>query len=155
MIEIQKIREIADQYLVDSELFIVEIKCSPANEVEILIGSDTFVSIDKCMELSRKIDAEFDREIEDFELTVASSGIGQPLKVFRQYKKLIGKNVEIILKTGVKFVAELKNASKDSLTLVYTEKVAVEGKKRKQEVEREVEYQLEDIKSTIEYLDFK
>ena len=155
MIDIQKFRTIAENNLVDSELFIVDIKCSFSNEVEILIDSDFVVSIDKCIDLSRKIEAEFDREIEDFELTVASSGIGQPLKVFRQYKKLIGKNIEIVLKTGIKLVALLKDATEESLTVVYTEKVAVEGKKRKQEVEREVEYKLEDIKSTIEYLDFK
>ncbi len=155
MIDIQKFRTIAENNLVDSELFIVDIKCSFSNEVEILIDSDFVVSIDKCIDLSRKIEAEFDREIEDFELTVASSGIGQPLKVFRQYKKLIGKNIEIVLKTGIKLVALLKDATEESLTVVYTEKVAVEGKKRKQEVEKEVEYKLEDIKSTIEYLDFK
>ena len=155
MIDIQKFRTIAESNLVDSELFVVDVKCSFSNEVEILIDSDTVVSIDKCIDLSRKVEAEFDRELEDFELTVASSGIGQPLKVFRQYKKLIGKEIEIVLKSGIKMVALLKDATEDCLTVVYTEKVAVEGKKRKQEVEKEVEYKLEDIKSTIEYLDFK
>ena len=151
MIEIQKIRTVAEKNLIDSELFIVDIKCSASNEVEILIDSDVSVSI----ELSRQIDAEFDREVEDFELTVASAGIGQPLKVFRQYKKLIGKSVEIVFKSGIKIVAELKAASEGSITVVFTEKVAVEGKKRKQEVEKEAEYKLEDIKSTIEYINFK
>ena len=155
MIEIQKIRTVAEKNLIDSELFIVDIKCSASNEVEILIDSDVSVSIDKCIELSRQIDAEFDREVEDFELTVASAGIGQPLKVFRQYKKLIGKSVEIVFKSGIKIVAELKAASEGSITVVFTEKVAVEGKKRKQEVEKEAEYKLEDIKSTIEYINFK
>ena len=155
MIDIQKFRTVAETMLVDSELFIVDIKCSSSNEVEILIDSDVAVSIDKCIDLSRKIDGEFDREVEDYELTVASAGIGQPLKVFRQYKKLIGKSVEIVFKSGIKLVALLKDASPEAIVIVFNEKVAVDGKKRKQEVEREVEYRLEDIKSTIEYLDFK
>lgn len=155
MIDIQKIRSIADEVLIGSELFVVDIKCSMSNEVELLIDSDTSVTIDKCIELNRKIEVEFDREIEDFELTVASAGIGQPLKVFRQYQKLIGKSVEVVLKKGLKFVAVLKDATPDSVTLGFTEKIAVEGKKKKQDVERVVEYKLEDIKSTVEHLDFK
>lgn len=157
MINIEKIRQIAETKLAESDLFVVDIKCTPGNEIELLIDSDGSVSIDSCIELSRAIEAEFDREAEDFELTVASAGIGQPLKVFRQYRKLIDKSVEVILKSGIKIVATLKDANEEkrTITLVYTEKVAVEGKKRKQEVERVVEYALDDIKSTVEYLDFK
>lgn len=151
----KKIIDIAENFLADSPLFVVDVTISPSNQVELLIDSDTSVGIDSCIELSRAIEAEFDREIEDFELTVASAGIGHPLKVLRQYQKLVGRPVEVVLKSGGKLVATLASVDAEGLSLVYTEKVLLEGKKRKQEVEVKKDFKFEDIKSTIEVLDFK
>ena len=89
MIDCTKITEIANAKLVGTDLFVVDCTCSPANEVELLIDSDTSVGIETCVELSRAIEAEFDRDTEDFSLTVASAGIGSELKHLRQYRKLI------------------------------------------------------------------
>lgn len=155
MIEAQKIREVAEKFIEGSDLFVVDVKVTPANDVELIVDSDTSVSIDRCVELSRAVDAAFDREEEDFSLMVASAGVGQPLKVFRQYKKLIGKPVEVVLKDGIKILAELRDATPESITLAYTEKVAVEGKKKKIEVENVRTYPLGEVKTTKEYLDFK
>lgn len=155
MIDIDKIRKIAEEKLADSELFVVDVKGTPANEVEVLIDSDGSVAIDSCVELSRAIEAEFDREVEDFALTVASAGIGQPLKVLRQYRKLVGKPIEVVLKSGVKLLAELREATPESVTLAYAEKVAVEGKKKKQEVEVVNTFPMEEVKAAREYIDFK
>jgi ribosome maturation factor RimP len=93
--------------------------------------------------------------VEDYELTVASAGVGQPLKVFRQYQKLVGKPVEVLLDGGIKIVAELRAATPESITLAWTEQVAAEGSKRKQAVERMEEYPLAGVKWTKEWLDFK
>ena len=73
MIDCTKITEIANAKLVGTDLFVVDCTCSPANEVELLIDSDTSVGIETCVELSRAIEAEFDRDTEDFSLTVALS----------------------------------------------------------------------------------
>ncbi len=150
-----KILDIAEKLLADSSLFVVDLKISPSNQIELLIDSDTSVSIDSCIELSRAIEAEFDREVEDFELTVASAGIGQPLKVLRQYKKLVGKPVELVLKSGEKIKATLSSATDEGISVSYMEKVLLEGKKRKTEVERVKDYSFDEIKSTVEELDFK
>lgn len=155
MINPEKILNIACEHLGDSELFVVDVKVSSANEIELLIDSDTSVSIDSCIELSKIIEAQIERESEDFELTVASAGIGQPLKVFRQYKKLIGRPVEVVLKSGIKIVGQLKETTPESITIAYLEKVAVEGKKKKETIETTKEFMLCDVKSTVEVLDFK
>lgn len=155
MLDLDKMRETAERQLEGTDLFVVDLKAVPGNVVELLIDSDGSVAIDDCVAVSRAIDAEFDREVEDFELTVASAGVGQPLKVFRQYKKLVGKPVEVVLKNGMKIIAELRDATPDTITLAYTEKVAVEGRKRKEDVERVNTYTLEEVKTTKEYLDFK
>lgn len=155
MINKDKIKEIADSKLAGTPLFLVEINSTPANEIEVIIDSDEAVDIDDCITLSRAIEEQFDREVEDFELTVASAGVGQPLKLLRQYNKLLGKSVEVILKSGIKIIAELREADEESITIAYNEMRVVEGKKRKQEFAVEQKYNLSDIKSTKEYLDFK
>ena len=155
MIDCEKILEIADRELAGPDLFTVSCKCSPMNEVELLIDSDTHVTIERCAELSRKIEAEFDREVEDFSLTVASAGIGTELKNIRQYRKLIGQSVEVLLLTGIKVLAKLDAVTEQGITISYEEKQAVEGKKRKVTVEVTKTYAWEEIKYVKEYLDFK
>ncbi len=155
MIDLDKLRAIAEEQIAHTDLFIVSLTQTPANEIELLIDSDTAVSIEQCIALNRAIEEAFDRDVEDFELTVASSGVGQPLKTLRQYLKLIGKKVEVVLKNGTKLVATLRHATEDALTLEYTEKVAVEGKKRKQEVVTVREIPLAEIKTTREHIEFK
>ncbi|MDE5708308.1 MAG: ribosome assembly cofactor RimP [Alistipes sp.] len=155
MIDTQKIIEIAGQKLEGSDMFVVGCTCSPGNEIELLIDSDTSVSIDACVALSRAIEAEFDRDAEDFSLTVASAGIGSELRCLRQYRKLVGKSVEVLLTSGIKITARLDAADEAGITLSYEEKQLVEGRKRRQLVTVTRSYSFADIKSTREYLDFK
>ena len=155
MIDVTRVREIAETQMEGTDLFVVEVRVSPANEIVVTVDSDTQVGIDRCVELSRSIEGALDREQEDFELTVMSAGIGQPLKMLRQYRKLIGRPVEVILKDGGKIVGNLTDASESSIAVEYEERVVVEGKKRKQLVTTRRELSLDELKSTCEYLDFK
>lgn len=155
MIDVTRVREIAETQMEGTDLFVVEVRVSPANEIVVTVDSDTQVGIDRCVELSRSIEGALDREQEDFELTVMSAGIGQPLKMLRQYRKLIGRPVDVILKDGGKIVGNLTDASETSIAVEYEERVAVEGKKRKQLVTTRRELSLDEVKSTCEYLDFK
>lgn len=155
MIDVTRVREIAETQMEGTDLFVIEVRVSPANEIGVTVDSDTQVGIDRCVELSRSIEGALDREQEDFELTVMSAGIGQPLKMLRQYRKLIGRPVEVILKDGGKIVGNLTDASETSIAVEYEERVAVEGKKRKQLVTTRRELSLDEVKSTCEYLDFK
>ena len=155
MIDVTRVREIAETQMEGTDLFVVEVRVSPANEIVVTVDSDTQVGIDRCVELSRSIEGALDREQEDFELTVMSAGIGQPLKMLRQYRKLIGRPVEVILKDGGKIVGNLTDASESSIAVEYETRVVVEGKKRKQLVTTRRELSLDEVKSTCEYLDFK
>ena len=73
----------------------------------------------------------------DFELTVASAGIGYPFKVEQQYAKNIGKKVEVNLKEGKNVAGILKAFDADTVVLEWEEKRAVEGSKKKQLVKVE------------------
>ena len=76
MIDTRKITALAEKRLEGTDLFVVDCTCTPGNEVELTLDSDTSVGIDACAELSRAIEAELDREAEDFSLTVMSAGVG-------------------------------------------------------------------------------
>ena len=155
MIDTKKITAIAERMLADTDLFVVDCSCSPGNEVELTIDSDTSVGIDACASLSRAIEAELDREEEDFSLTVMSAGVGSELRSLRQYRKLVGSPVEVLLANGVKILAKLDAVDEQGITLSYEEKQAVEGKKRKQLVTVSRTYPFAEIKYTKEWLDFK
>ena len=155
MIDCEKILAIADRELSGTDMFTVSCKCSPMNEVELLIDSDTAVRLEDCATLNRAIEAELDREVEDYSLMVASAGIGSELKQLRQYKKILGSSVEVLLKDGVKVLAKLNDATEQGIQISYEEKQLVEGKKRKQTVEVTKDFVWEEIKYVKEYLDFK
>lgn len=150
-----KIESIVNRFAEGTDLFLVEVKISPMNEVEVVVDSDTSVTIDQCVELSRAIEAEFDREVEDFELSVMSAGIGQPLKLLRQYRKAISHPVEVVMKDGMKYKGTLEEADDEKIVVVWEEKQLLEGKKRKELVEVRKELRLDEMKSTKRELAFK
>ena len=155
MIDTKKIIEAAERHLEGTDMFVVDCTCTPGNEVELTIDSDSSVGIDACAELSRAVEAQFDRDEEDFSLTVMSAGIGSELRSLRQYRKLVGRSVEVLLTSGIKILAKLDEVSENDITLSYEEKQAVEGKKKKQLVKVTRSYPFDRIKYTKEWLDFK
>ena len=155
MIDSKSVIEIAERHLAGSDMFVVECKVSPMGDIELLIDSDTAVKLEDCAALNRAIEAELDREVEDYSLMVASAGIGSELKQLRQYKKILGSSVEVLLKDGVKVLAKLNDATESGIQISYEEKQLVEGKKRKVTVEVTKDFVWEEIKYVKEYLDFK
>ena len=109
--DIAKVREIVETKLEGTDMFVVECVCNPSNEIMLTLDSDTRVTIDACAELSRAVNEAFDRDEEDFSLTVASAGIGEPLKLVRQYLKIVGSPIEVLLTSGIKFLGTLDAAA--------------------------------------------
>ena len=107
------------------------------------------------MEISRRFEECFDRSVEDYSLTVTSAGLDQPFKVLKQYRKAVGTQVEAALKGGRKFVAELVGADEDAVTLKYTLREAVEGKKKKELVEHCDSFGYDELNYVRPHIDFK
>jgi ribosome maturation factor RimP len=96
MIKHKDIERLIDLNLREKDLFLVELKISSNNHIEIYIDSETSdVSIDDCVALSRFIETHLDRDIEDFDLNVSSAGLDMPLKINKQYPKHIGEQFKI------------------------------------------------------------
>lgn len=144
--KIEEVKQITEQILESKQLFLVDLSVSKNNVIEIFIDAETGVNIQTCMEVSREIEQHFDREAEDFELTVASAGIGYPFKVEGQYKKNIGRSVEVRFNDNTKLTGILKSFTPETVTLEYEEKKAVEGKKKKELVITEKTISREEIK---------
>lgn len=155
MIIKEKIATLIEGYLADNSLFLVDITISSENDIEIAIDSYDRVDIRNCADISRIVDSGLNREEEDFSLTVTSAGLDQPYKVFDQYKKSLGKEVVVVLKSGAKIVATLTKANPEKIELTYTKLERVEGKKRREIVEIVETYNLSDIKSTKTQINFK
>lgn len=153
--DIKEITAVAEKALEGTDMFVVECTITPDNTIDLTIDSDTSVSIDTCAMLNRAIGEAFNRDEEDYSLTVASAGIGEPLKLARQYKRLIGSSVEVLLKNGIKILATLDEVSDENVTISYDEAVVVEGKKKKQMQRTSHTYSFDEIKWTKEYLDYK
>jgi ribosome maturation factor RimP len=100
-------------------------------------------------------ESKFDREKEDYSLTVSSAGLDQPFKVLKQYLKAVGSKVEVSLKGGKKMIATLAEADQDSITLTYSVKEAVEGKKKKEFVEHNDRFTMDQVNAVKPFIDFK
>ena len=100
MIDKNQLTLTVEEALRDTDLFLVDVSVTPDNRITVEIDSPEGVDIDTCVALSRKIEAAFDREAEDYELEVGSAGLTSPLKVKGQYDKNIGHEVEVMLREG-------------------------------------------------------
>ena len=141
--------------IVARNCYIVEISISKDNDIEITIESeDGRVELDDCVAISRFFESKFDRETEDYSLTVTSAGLDQPFKVLKQYLKAVGSKVEVMLKGGRKMVAVLTEADQESITLKYSVKEAVEGKKKKEFVEHNDRFTMDQVNSVRPYIEF-
>lgn len=118
MVKVEKITELANTFLADTPNYLVDVKVSRANKIIISIDNDGGgIKIDECVALSRFIEKNLDREKEDFDLEVSSHGIGQPLKLYRQYQKNTGRLVILTLTDGKKVEGTLTKATEDVLTI--------------------------------------
>ena len=135
--------------------FLVDISLTKDNDVTITVESEAgIVELDDCVSLSRLFESKFDREVEDYSLTVSSAGLDQPFKVLKQYLKAVGSKVEVSLKGGKKMVATLTEADQDSITLSYSAKEAVEGKKKKELVQHNDRFTMDQVNSVRPFIEF-
>lgn len=149
MINADEIRKTVEQELEGTDKFIVEIKVKAGNNITILLDSDTNLSIDDCIAINRHFESVYDRETEDYSLTVSSSGIDQPYKLLRQYIKNIGREVEVTLEDKTTFTGKLMAADAEKITVYRKTKI----KKVETEETKEIPFNL--IKQTKEIISFK
>lgn len=143
-------------YLNDNGLFLVDIEITKDNDITVSIESrESDVKIDNCIDIDRIIAAEFDRDVEDYSLTVTSAGLDQPFKVHDQYRKFAGTEVEVVVKGGGKVKGILSAVNEASFEITTSKMVKVEGSKKKVQQDTVTEYTYEGIKSCKPVIKFK
>ena len=95
----EKVEQLIAEGVEGTDIFLVKLTVSSSNDINVLLDSDSSLTLSDCRSISRAIESSLDREDEDFSLTVSSSGVGEPL-VLRQYKKNIGRKVRVTLING-------------------------------------------------------
>ncbi len=153
MIEKSKVTQLANDFL-SEEQFLVEVSVSSSNKIEVVIDSEQGINIESCIKLSKAIEEALDREEEDFELQVASAGLGQPLKVYRQYIKNIGKEVELVKTDGSKLEGIIKSVSETGFELETKQRVKLEGSNKKQLVVSALQVSFEEAKTVKNIIKF-
>ena len=133
----------------------MDVTVSSDNRIIVEIDSDTSVSIDFCIAMSRYIESELNRDVEDFELEVGSSGLTEPFKLVRQYTKNIGNEVEVLTCDGRKLKGVLLDANEENFLLETERDVKLEGAKRKTRIKEEERFNYQDIKYTKYLIRFK
>jgi ribosome maturation factor RimP len=135
------------------ELFLVEVKMLPNNKLIIHVDGDEGISIQDCVAISRHVGFHLEEEnaIEQaYNLEVSSPGVGEPLKLIRQYNKNVGRTVSIKLKEGLKKEGKLLSVTADNLLI--EELVKEKGKKA---VAKQTDVPFNDILETSVLISFK
>ena len=81
-----KVKDLLDDCLNQRpDLFLIDFDIMGDNQIKIIIDGDDGVLVEDCMLVSRAIEHNLDREVEDFSLEVASAGATSSLTHTRQY----------------------------------------------------------------------
>ena len=143
-------------YLTENGLFLVDIEISKDNDITIAVESrESDVKIDNCIDIDRIVSGVFDRDVEDYSLTVTSAGLDQPFKVLDQYLKFTGSEVEVVIKGGGKVKGILSKADEAGFEITTSKMVKVEGSKKKVQQDTVTPYTYEGIKSCKPVINFK
>jgi ribosome maturation factor RimP len=120
--QIESIRHMIGEILQEEPVyFLVDLKIKPINNIKIFLDGDSGITIEKCVQVNRKLykkleEAAFFPE-GDFSLEVSSAGLDEPLKSLRQYKKNIGRPVEVQLLDGTQKEGVLTGVNEEGIVL--------------------------------------
>ena len=145
----EKVNKLLVEALVDKPtLFLIDLTITDAFKVIVSLDDDKGVALQDCIDVSRAIEANLDREEQDFSLEVASVGVGSPLKLVRQYKKNVGRTL-IVKTVNENLEAELVEANDDFVILSWEAREPKKIGKGKETVQKTLQLPYGDIKEAI------
>lgn len=122
--QIETVEKLLQRLLTD-DIFLIEIKVKPTNNIKIFLDADSGLGIEKCIRINRALYKQMEEmgmyPEGDFSLEVSSPGIGEPLKKHRQYLKNIGRDIEVVSNEDVTITGQLLGATEDAISVEITE----------------------------------
>jgi ribosome maturation factor RimP len=144
-----KVNDLLTEVLLDKpSVFLIDLTITDSFKIIVNIDGDNGVVLQDCIDVSRAIENNLDREEQDFSLEVASVGVGSPLKMVRQYKKNVGRTLIVKLATQT-IEAELVEANDNFIILSWKAREPKKIGKGKETVQKRQEIPYTDIKEAI------
>ena len=135
MISKQDMTNWIEEYLKDTDYELITLNISAGNDILVEVDRLTGVDVDFCAELNRFLVEKLDAVDPDYSLEVGSVSLTDPFKTKMQYEKNLGHDVEVLVSTegqSIKYKGQLVSVDEETFSVDCVEKVAVEGKKRKE-----------------------
>lgn len=150
----EKVADLLNKALEErSSLFLIDFSISDSNKITITLDGDNGVNLQDCIDVSRAVEHNLDREEQDFSLEVASAGATSPLKNKRQYKKNIGRILKVKTQQG-ETEAAITEANDDFIVLEWKAREPKQIGKGKETVQKRLEIPYEDIKEAVVVIKF-
>ena len=141
----EKVTRLLDKALEENEsIFLIDFSISPSNKIKITLDGDHGVTLQDCINFSRAIEHNLDREEEDFSLEVESAGAASPIVLPRQYNKNIGRTLEVKTLED-KIEGKLTAATAETITLEWKAREPKPVGKGKVTVQKKQEIAISDI----------
>ncbi|NIF05469.1 ribosome assembly cofactor RimP [Chryseobacterium sp. Tr-659] len=151
----KRIEELLNEFLeTRKDLFLIDLKISAGDDITVILDGDNGVSLQDCLDASRAIEFNMDREEHDFSLQVMSAGLSEPLSTPRQFNKNIGREIEVMLEDSSKIEGELSKVDEEKITLVLRYRKPKDIGKGKVDVEEEKEISYSEIKKALVVIKF-
>lgn len=130
-------------------VFLIDLTITEANKIIVTLDGDNGVQLQDCIDVSRSIEPNLDREEQDFSLEVASVGVGSPLKLVRQYKKNVERMLIVKLQDSTIIEAKLTDANDEQIVLSWEAREPKKIGKGKETVQKTREVPYSEIKEAI------
>lgn len=151
----KRVEELLSDFLQErQDLFLIDLKISAADDVTVILDGDNGVSLQDCLDASRAIEFNMDREEHDFSLQVMSAGLSEPLATPRQFRKNMGRTLDILLNDNTKVEGELSGVEEDKINLTLRYRRPKEVGKGKVDVVEEKEIPYSEIKKALVAIKF-
>ncbi len=142
------VRALVEEKIEGTDIFIVSVRVIPTNRIRVFIDALEGLDVKACVNVSRHIEGNLDREVEDYELEVSSPGLTEPFQHPLQYKKNVGREIKVTMTDGASVKGQLIGFDGDTIT------VQPEQKKKKEQVETQT-IALNEIKEAKTVISFK
>lgn len=150
-----KVEQLVHEFLeTRKDLYLVDLKISAGDDITVILDGDEGLSLQDCLDASRAIEFNLDREEHDFSLQVMSPGLSEPLKLPRQFKKNMGREIEVLLNSDEKIQGEVVAVDDEKVTLVLRYRRPKLIGKGKEDVVENKEIPYTDIKKALVVIKF-
>ena len=145
----EKVSRLLEEGLLEKPtLFLIDLTITESFKIIVTLDGDNGVALQDCIDISRSIDNNLDREEHDFSLEVASAGVSSPLKHIRQYKKNVGRILQVET-DSVNIEAKLVEANDDFIVMEWEAREPKKIGKGKETVQKRQEIPYSEIKKAI------